>query len=130
MKVEIAERFAKALDAEQYDVAFSLLDADCRYTCRGQVHEGAEAIIDSYRVNGDEGNKVFDRNEYESEVRRRSDSVVVIRFRDHLWHRDKQLTFECEQEVEVNAEGLISQIRHVDLPGQVEALREFKQRLR
>lgn len=50
-------------------------------------------------------------------------------FIDHLRHGGNQLTFRSEQIVEVNERGEIVRIEHVDLPGQVEALAEFKKLL-
>ena len=35
---------------------------------RGEIFESADAIIESYRSNGDSGNERFDRVEYESSV--------------------------------------------------------------
>jgi hypothetical protein len=46
-------RFALALDAEDYPAAQQLISEDCEYLCRGALHRGPKAIIDSYRVNGD-----------------------------------------------------------------------------
>ena len=120
-----AQRFAKALDAEDYELARCLLHADCRYTCRGETYIGPDEIVDSYRKNGTLAKK-FDAIEYDSNVIAESDTEFRIEFVDHIRHQGNSLTFHCEQRVVVDPSGLIVEIWHVDLDGQVEALNKFK----
>ena len=122
---EIARRFAYALDAEDYATAESLLSEQCGYLCRGQAFEGPAEIIALYRDIGDAAVRDFDSIKYESDVSEVSESRALIHFKDHLSHQHQQLTFECEQLIEVDANGLITRIEHRDLPGQRESLGKF-----
>ena len=124
---DIVTRFARALDAEDYAAARLLLHDQCEYECRGEFFTGPEAILASYQENGDAGRNEFDEIAYESSVTVTGDSTAVIDFVDHLTRNGKQLTFRCRQWVEVNPAGWIIRIRHIDLPGEREALAEFRE---
>ncbi len=126
--LHIVERFAKALDMEDYAGAESLLGDECEYTCRGERHYGPIEIIASYQGNGNVA-KSFDAVEYESEVVIEPTGQFRIRFTDHLTHGGRQLTFRCEQLIKINESGKIVRIEHFDLLGQTEALTEFKKLL-
>ncbi|QEG01443.1 hypothetical protein Mal15_55190 [Stieleria maiorica] len=121
----IADQFAQALDREKYAVAESLISDRCEYHCRGSVYHGPAEIVASYQGNGDVA-KQFDAVEYESTVERELNGQIRVRFVDHLTHRGQRLTFRCEQVVEIGERGKIVRIEHIDLPGQTEALAEFK----
>ena len=123
--VEIAERFAKALDGEEYEVARLLLSEDCTYLCRGELYVGPSAIIASYQYNGDVAESKFDSVAYESSVLGMPDGTALVRFTDHLTLKGKSLTFQCEQVLEVSNVPLVTGIEHRDLPGQREALAAF-----
>lgn len=127
--LQIARQFAQALDAEDYPAARALLADGCVYTIRGETHRGPEAIVASYRANGDSGRETFDAIEYESRVEPLNETTAVIRFVDHLTHRGERFTFECEQRITVNEAGRIDAIEHIDLPGQREAFTAFMQRV-
>jgi hypothetical protein len=127
--VHIAEQFAESLDAEDYQAAEAMLSEECEYTCRDRVYRGPSTIIESYRCTGDSANRDFDNVEYESNVRGLTDNVAVIHFIDHLYHKKEQFTFKCQQVIEVDDDGRITRIEHVDLPGQREALSEFMQQI-
>ena len=121
----VAERFAKALDAEDYVAAEALLSDDCEYTCRGRVYRGPAETIAAYREAGREAKGAFDGARYESAVEEVAEGVAVIEFSDHLCRGGRWFTFRCRQRIEVDGQGRIGRIEHVDLPGQREALAEF-----
>lgn len=122
-------RFAKSLDAEDYETAIALLADDCVYELRGETHRGPAAIIASYRGHGDDASDEFDKIEYESVIEAESETRHTIRFIDHLTHNGERFTFECRQVIDLNDAGLITAIEHIDLPGQREALEEFRRRM-
>lgn len=126
-QISTAAALAKALDREDYESARQLLAEDCRYEIRGEVLEGADAIIESYRSNGDSGNERFDRVEYESAVEA-IESGARINYTDRITKAGETHVHRCAQEVRANAEGLIEFIRHVDLEGEREALQAFCER--
>ncbi len=120
--------FAKALDQENYTAARSFLNEACDYHCRGKLFHGPAAIIASYQENGNAA-KTFDSVRYDSQAIREATGKFRIRFVDDITHAGEQLLFRCEQLVDVDELGKIMRIEHVDLPGQLDALREFKTRL-
>ena len=122
-----AERFALALDGEDYDTARSCLSRDAVYTISDEEHRGPDAIIASYQGNGDWASRAIDRIEYESRVRATGPLSAVITFVDRIEHAGHKLVHQCEQHLAFDDEGRILQIRHVDLPGEPEALRDFFQ---
>ncbi len=122
--IRIAERFASALDAEDYATAAGFLSSDCEYSVRGRNYRGPAEIIASYKDHGDSAAQDFDEIDYRSEVRA-AETGVAIRFIDRFSHKGRRFTFQCEQVVEIDSAGLICRIRHVDLPGQREGLEEF-----
>jgi hypothetical protein len=93
------------------------------------VYHGPAAIIASDSNVGDSAKREFDDIEYESQVSQQSKHVAVIDFIDHLHHKDEQFTFQCQQVIEIDDDGKITRIQHVDLPGQREALTEFLERM-
>jgi len=126
--IELAERFAKALDQEDYPTALACLDPDCLYEIRGETLMGAEAIIASYQKNGDSGSDRFDFIRYESGVEP-IEGGVRIEFLDHLTLEGRNHTHTCVQELTFNPTGEICGIRHIDLEGEREALKRFEEGL-
>lgn len=127
--VETAKRFAKSLDAEDYPAARAMIGDNCEYMCRGCVYHRPSAIIDAYRGTGDSAEREFDEVRYESTVTAAGDKSALIHFTDHLSHNNKQFSFECQQVIEVDDDGRITRIEHIDLPGQREGLSEFRQQI-
>ena len=122
---ETVERFARALDDEDYALAGSLLAEDCQYLCRGEWFRGSSAINGAYRQNGAAAQR-FDSIAYESAVAKDSDETYRIRFVDHLTHAGHEFTFRCEQLVRLDESGKIVSIEHIDLPGQLGGLAKFR----
>jgi limonene-1,2-epoxide hydrolase len=123
--LHIAQQFARALDREDYATAARMLEPACTYEIRGATIHGAAKIIGSYRQAGDWASAAFDEIRYESAVRESADGSFRIRFVDLTRHGDLHHRHECEQVVEVSATGLVTRIRHVDLPGERERLDAF-----
>lgn len=90
--LQAVTRFALALDAEDYPAAKRLLSDACEYACRGGIHRGPEAIIASYRGNGDAA-RAYDSIDYESRVERESPRCFRIRFVDDISHAGQRLVF-------------------------------------
>jgi hypothetical protein len=126
--VDIATKLARALDAEDYDAARGLLDVACRYTGGpdGEII-GPQAIVDSYRNHGAQANESrFDEIIFSSEVAAGGPNRATITYLDRLrlgkrWHEHR-----CAQHVEVGPSGRIIAIQHQDLPGEVDALRQWE----
>lgn len=124
--LEIARGFACALDTEAYDEAAALLDSGCVYDIRGDRHVGPDAIVASYRGNGDDAAEKFDGISYGSDVRRDPNRELVISFWDRIEHLGRVHEHRCEQVLSIGKNRLIQRIVHRDLPGEVEKLASFK----
>jgi hypothetical protein len=123
--LDTAERFARALDHEDYLTALDCLSADCVYEFRGETIHGAAAVIESYRANGAWAAQHFDEIWYESSVRSLDDATAVVTFVDHIVHATRALTHRCEQWIDLDGGGRIVRITHVDAPGECESLQRF-----
>jgi hypothetical protein len=122
---EIAARFAAALDADDFDAFRALLAPDCRYEVRGAALVGPDAILDSYRYASEAAHSEFDEVTYASRVLRVDGDSAVIEFADHLEREGAVHVFLCLQHLTVAA-GVITVIRHEDLPGEREKLSAFR----
>jgi hypothetical protein len=121
----VAEQFANSLDAEDYETAAKCLTANCEYTIGGRTYRGPDAIIDSYRKSAEWGARTLDRVRYANRIRISDRDGVVAEFVDYIEHAGLTHTHRCEQRLEFDEHGLISRIRHTDLPGERRALDEF-----
>jgi hypothetical protein len=120
-----AQRFATALDNDDYATAASMLAADCVYeTGSGQVR-GAQAICNSYREASVWGRQNLDSLSYESQVGPLVEGEVAVVFTDHIEHKGASHTYQCKQVLHFDASGSVERIQNVDLPGQREALTAF-----
>lgn len=120
----VVTRFAAALDAETYDNAIRLLADECIYNSPDGTLIGPEAIIASYRGNGERARCRFDEIKYTSSVEQVGDEFVVT-YTDGLRLGDRRHEFRCRQRLRVNATGLIVRISHEEMAGERERLREF-----
>lgn len=123
--LDTARRFAEALDREDYVAAAALLTPDTRYRIGDDEFVGAEAIVASYRENGEWALATLDAVSYESRVEAAGPGRASITFVDHLEHALRRHTHTCRQEIAVGPDGRITGIEHHDLPGERERLDAF-----
>jgi limonene-1,2-epoxide hydrolase len=127
--LEIARRLAEALDREDYSAARAVLAKECVYYVTGTTLAGPEAIISSFRSNGEMARGRFDRIEYTSRVEPTGPAgAAVITDTDRVRCGDEWHEYRCQQHVRVGAAGLVEEIRHEELPGERERLDLFKLR--
>lgn len=120
----VALRFIAALDAADWDGLRALLADSCTYAVRGQLLEGPEAIVASYRSVEDWVRETFDEVRYDSEVLAHDEHTARVGFRDRLRYGERRLDFRCEQHLRID-DGLVAHIEHVDLPGEREKAERF-----
>jgi hypothetical protein len=125
-----ARRLAEALDAEDYSAARALLAAGCIYHTGTTTLTGPDAIIASYRANGEAARRRFDGIEYASRVEPLGPAGAVITYADRVRRGGEQHEHHCRQHVRVSEAGLVEEIRHEELPGERERLQEFERRTR
>lgn len=124
--IDTVTRFAAALDEEDYPAAHALLSPECTYRIRDETLRGPDAIVASYRGNGDCAATTFDEITYASRVDRGDDDWIVITFADFIRHAGHALDHKCEQHVRVDDAGRIVCIEHRDLPGERARLAAFR----
>ena len=128
LKIEpssIARHFADALDKDDFASAEGLLASTCLYQARNVELSGAAAVIGSYREASVWAKGNLDVIEYASQVEVVTESQATVIFIDHITHQGKSHTYQCRQVLSLGAAGRIEHIRHIEIPGQREALREF-----
>ena len=125
----VATRFAVALDTEDYDALAELLSSDCEYVARSGAFVGPDAIVASYREAGMWAKANIASVTYESTVRIVNEASAVVTFVDHLEDSGLRHSYRCEQSIEIRADGKVSRIVHIEIPGEREAvdayLRQF-----
>jgi hypothetical protein len=119
------QRFARALDNEDYLAALDCLSPDCAYELDGRTLHGAAAVVESYRENGEWAAEHFDEIWYESSVLALDATTAVVTFVDHVVHASRSLTHRCVQHVYLDDHGQIVRIVHIDPPGERESLERF-----
>lgn len=128
-ELAIARRFAAALDTEDYATARELLAPDCTYHLGNDKIVGQNAIIDSYRTNGESAKRRFVSIDYVSDVEIAGPSTAIIVFIDRLRIGNECHEYRCCQSVMIGSNGLVEEIRHEELPQERERLRSFEARL-
>lgn len=122
----IARRFAAALDVEDYKTARALVSVECVYDIGKETLNGVDAIIDSYARNGEQAKVRFDAIEYASSVEQTGPDSAAIGFTDRVclggaWHE-----YHCRQHLSLNDAGVITSIRHEEIPGERDRLIAFE----
>ena len=121
----VADAFRVALDLNDFSAARALVHDDCEYLIRSETIRGAAAIIASYREADEGAEKTFDAHAYDSSIHALAGDTATIEFVDHLELDDRSHTHRCHQEITMGPTGLICRIRHIDLPGEREAVEAF-----
>jgi hypothetical protein len=126
MILQSAQRFAAALDAEDYEGVRATLAADCVYHAPEGLQIGPDEIVKSYRQNGASARDRFEKIEYESRVEAIGPTDALITFIDRVTLRGAWHEFRCRQRIRIGAGGLVEQIWHEEIPGERERLRQFE----
>lgn len=123
--LEVAEKFAAALDADDFELARSFVSEGCVYELGSNTLCGAASIIDEYVKNATRARIKFDEVIYESHVEPESDEhCACIHFTDKIRVGARQHVFRCRQRVEIR-DGSIHRIVHIELEGERERLSAF-----
>jgi hypothetical protein len=122
---KVAERLAAALNAEDYEAVGRLLSVECVYHSPEGPLIGPAAIIASYRGHGASGRDRFEKIEYATQVDGQSPTGAIITFFDRVKRNGRWHEFRCRQHVSIDAGGHVMEIRHEEIAGERERLREF-----
>ena len=124
-----AERFAKALDEDDFESAKAYLAQNCQYLVGKKDLHGPEAIIQSFREGSDKAKRVFDQVDYGSEILGIDGNRVTTQFTDLIQIKGQTLVYSSRQHSEFGEDGLIVRIVHEEIPGELEALEAVLKRL-
>jgi hypothetical protein len=124
--LQSVQRFAAALDAEDYEVVRGCLAPACVYAALEGSLVGPDAIVASYDGNGSAARGRFEKIEYRSEVETIGPSDAIITFIDRVMLASKWHEFRCRQRLRLGAGGLIEEITQEEIPGERERLHEFE----
>lgn len=129
--IEYVETLARALDADNYEMAASVLSDQVEYSIGGHVINGPGAVLASYREASEMAHRLFDNVSYNHEVNATDDSLSFrVSYSDELTVSGETLKHMAEQHVTVAADEGVVKIVNVDLPGEREKLDEFMNRHR
>lgn len=118
---QLVSEFAASLDAEDYARTRVCLAENCIYQSPDGELTGPDAILASYRGNGDKAQQLFDSVKYEHHVTPLDGSWFQILFIDRLSAGKLSHEFRCHQRVRVE-ENLIAEIVHQEIPGKRDEL--------
>lgn len=125
--LQIASKFAKLMDRNDYTGAGELMHPRCIYLFRGQQIQGRSAILEIYQSQLEAGAKDLDEIVFSSEIEKISDCLCKIKYLDRLRKKNDWFEHRCEQDIEI-VKGLIVKITHIDLPGETERLQKWIKR--
>lgn len=121
--VSIVERFAQALDDEDYATAALCLDAGAEYDSGEKTILGVDDIIDSFRDAAERGRKTFDSVTFRHEIS--SQAQTDIRFLDRLSRNGDTFELDHTMHLTISDRGTITHLRLTYPPGERERLRAF-----
>ena len=122
----VVSALARALDADDFATAGTLLADDCVYQTGRTSLRGPEAILASFAEASARARRDFDEVRQASDVGPVAGTTVTVTFTDYLlkaggrWHRHR-----CQQAFTVGAGGRVTRIVHQELPGEREALAAY-----
>lgn len=129
--IEYVETLARALDADNYEMAASVLSDQVEYSIGGHVINGPGPVLASYREASEMAHRLFDNVSYGHEVNATDDPLSFrVSYSDELTVSGETLKHMAEQHVIVAADEGVVKIVNVDLPGEREKLDEFMNRHR
>ncbi len=121
----VAERFAHALDVDDFRGAAGLLEEGCLYRLRGEEIRGRERVIWSFTRASEWAHSNLDQVTYEHSVDTHSELNATIRFIDVFEHSGEKIVHECLMHVELGPNGPIRKLTLEELPGERERVDAF-----
>ncbi|MGD2158606.1 MAG: hypothetical protein PVG32_17130, partial [Anaerolineales bacterium] len=103
----LAQGFANALDADDFESSSEFLDADCQYRIGDAIHRGRDAIIQSYQKGSEKAKALFEQVKYDSEVLEVRANTATILFFEHLMAKGKRQEYRLQQRLTYNDQGRI-----------------------
>ena len=124
--VQIAEKFGRALDHDDFGTVKKLVDPECVYSVGENQFTGPDAIAESYETNMLEGREKLDElvwgNSFVEEV---EPDEFIIHFTDHIKHKGQSFIHRSKQRITIGPDSEITRIDHVDDPNESVRLKTF-----
>lgn len=121
----IAENFALKMDQDDFDSAKEFLSVSCEYVSGENIFKGPEEIMSSYKNHSDFAKTTFESVIYKSKVCALDDRSFEATYFDILIKDGKTHTYSCKQIINFGEDNKIISIRHVDISGEFERLKQF-----
>ena len=112
------------MDSGRYDEAGEILAENCQYSIRDKTLKGRSEIIKSYKDAHKAGESKLDEIVFSSKVEPLYDNSFKLHYLDRLRKSNKWHEHRCEQVIKFE-NNKITDIVHIDLAGEAEALQEF-----
>ena len=129
-KLSVAQSFGIFLDQDEFAKMKELLAPDCTYFIHDEILEGKDTIAGLYQSNMEAGKKKFDELVWgESRVEALNENEFEVYFSDFLKHKGLSHNYNCKQKLTINNAGLITEIRHIELPGEREQLKAYYEKV-
>ena len=122
---DTVERFAAALDNDDFAAASNFLEEDCHYLVRGTELNGREAIIASFRNSSEWAHATFDQITYRHSLEAHAQSRATIRFTDIFEHSGRAVMHECLMHVTSGNEGRLAVLTLEEDPADQERVEAF-----
>lgn len=122
--IKIAQ-LANYLDTDQFEKVRELIASDCVYFSSSDKLIGPDKIINSYREHTEYAHGTFDKVIYESVIQKMTSAEFAVLYKDIISKNGKTHEYTCKQIISFNSENLISTIKHEELPGEYEKLKDF-----
>ena len=117
--------FAEALGQKDYEGARKLLAPECLYFQIARELKGPQTIITSFEQSVEWGVDQFDSIERESSVKPTEDGRAMLTFFYKIRHKGRSLRIRSEQIFELDDNGRIGRIEHIELASQANDLFKF-----
>jgi hypothetical protein len=124
-EADVVEKFAQALDTDDYETAKSLLGSHCIYVLPKERIEGRDEIIQSFRSNSEWARSNLEKVSFEHSLAGCRDCSAMIQFTDLLEHAGQKHRHECLMHTRVSKDGLITKLTLEELPIEKRRLSEF-----
>lgn len=121
----VLESFAQALDHDQFEAAKRYLSHDCVYRTPSRTFNGPAEIIESFKESSSWAHSNIERVTFVHIVEDCGDCSRRIRFFDLLEHNGMRFRHVCLMHSRLNDQGLITELKLEDLPGEKEKVNEF-----
>ena len=115
---DLAERFADALDRNDFAAAGELVSEDCAYSAASKEYRGRAEVMQSFMDASAWARERIERVTYRHSILLADDRAATIRFIDDLEHGGKRIIHECLMHLTLGGGGTIASLALEEPPGE------------